>query len=137
MLTTYGEIASFLVLLATTIFLLIVLYAFRWTMPPGRIRFMPRQLVAASLALLSQVGIVLIDLPTVNLVDAGTIPATPGWFQIPGTQLRNACPPDGFGGSGYPFASNCWAVTEAWNSAVLDTTRNRLIIWGGGHSDYQ
>ena len=24
----------------------------------------------------------------------------------------------------------------AWNSAVFDTTRNRLIIWGGGHNDY-
>jgi hypothetical protein len=27
-------------------------------------------------------------------------------------------------------------VTEAWNSAVFDTRRNRLVIWGGGHGDY-
>jgi hypothetical protein len=30
----------------------------------------------------------------------------------------------------------CPAVTAAWNSGVLDSTRNRLIIFGGGHNDY-
>jgi len=134
---TYGDITSFLVLPAKTNFLLFVFYAFPWTMPPGRIRFMLRQVVLASLALLAQLGIALIDLPTINLANAADIPPTLGWFQIPGTQLENVCPPDDFGGSGYPFAGNCAAVTEAWNSAVMDTIRNRLIIWGGGHSDYQ
>jgi len=64
--------------------------------------------------------------------------ATPGagWTQLPNTKLRSVCPPNGFGGSAYEFSGNCWTVTEAWNSAVLDTRRNRLIVWGGGHADY-
>jgi hypothetical protein len=69
-------------------------------------------------------------------VHAQSIPSSLGWYQIPGTQLRNFCPPNGFGGSSYAFRDNCWAVTAAWNSAAFDSTRNRLIIWGGGHGDY-
>jgi hypothetical protein len=67
---------------------------------------------------------------------AQSIPSTPGWFQIPNTTLRNVCPPNFWGGSSYAFADNCRYVVEAWNSAVFDTRRNRLIIWGGGHADY-
>jgi hypothetical protein len=29
-----------------------------------------------------------------------------------------------------------WTIIAAWNGAVLDTTRLRLVIWGGGHNDY-
>ncbi len=32
--------------------------------------------------------------------------------------------------------TGCSAVITAWNGAIADTRRNRLIIWGGGHSDY-
>ena len=71
-----------------------------------------------------------------NFVNAQTIPSSLGWYQIPNTKLKNVCPPNNFGGSGYPFTDMCQNVTEAWNSAVFDTTRNRLIIWGGGHGDY-
>jgi hypothetical protein len=67
---------------------------------------------------------------------AATIPATIGWYDIPNTHLRSVCPPDNFNGSGYSFRTNCNNVLAAWNSAVLDTLRNRLIIWGGGHNDY-
>jgi hypothetical protein len=28
------------------------------------------------------------------------------------------------------------AIMEAWGSGALDTTRNRLVVWGGGHGDY-
>jgi hypothetical protein len=59
-----------------------------------------------------------------------------GWTQLPNTKLRSVCPPNGFGGSGYNFSSYCNSVTSAWNSAVFDTRRNRLIVWGGGHADY-
>ncbi len=64
------------------------------------------------------------------------IPSGTGWYQIPNTRLRSVCPPNNFGGSGYDFTGQCWSVTAAWNSAVLDTRRNRLIVWGGGHADY-
>ena len=72
-----------------------------------------------------------------NPVAAQTLPATPGWSQIPNTHLR-ACPSTclNFGDSGYDFAYQCRNVTEAWNSGVFDTTRNRLIVWGGGHRNY-
>ncbi len=69
-------------------------------------------------------------------VNAETIPSSLGWYQIPNTKLRNVCPPNNFGGSSYAFYDYCQNVTEAWNSGVFDTKRNRLIIWGGGHSDY-
>lgn len=68
-------------------------------------------------------------------VSRGAVPGA-GWTQLPNTKLRSVCPPNGFGGSGYAFTSKCRNVTEAWNSAVLDTRRNRLIVWGGGHADY-
>ena len=66
----------------------------------------------------------------------GVIPTALGWYQIPNTQLQSVCPSNNFGGSNYAFANNCDAVTTAWNSGAFDSNRNRLIIWGGGHSDY-
>lgn len=82
-------------------------------------------------------------LPTLSLIlglfhtaPAQTLPPTLGWHEIPETKLARVCPPNGFGGSRYDFSSNCRYVTEAWNSAVFDKARNRLIIWGGGHADY-
>ena len=59
-----------------------------------------------------------------------------GWNEIPNTQLRPQCPPNYFGGSDYEFYFYCKGVTGAWSSAVYDTNRNRLTIWGGGHLVY-
>lgn len=56
----------------------------------------------------------------------GGIPSTLGWFQIPNTQMNTVCPPD----------YDCAKVIIPWSGGVGDTTRNRLIVWGGGHSDY-
>ncbi|MDH3533110.1 MAG: fibronectin type III domain-containing protein, partial [Gammaproteobacteria bacterium] len=62
------------------------------------------------------------------------IPPTLGWYEIPNTQLRAVCAdvlfPEVRGSTG------CWSVTGAWSGGVMDTARNRLIIWGGGHSNY-
>ncbi len=66
----------------------------------------------------------------------GQTPLSLGWHELPGTALRAFCPPNGFGKSGYDFYDSCRNVTAAWNSAVMDTRRNRLVVWGGGHSDY-
>jgi hypothetical protein len=63
------------------------------------------------------------------------IPTSTGWYAIPNTQLRTVCAAD----HGFPQVggnTGCPAITGAWNSAVMDTKRNRLVIWGGGHSDY-
>ena len=64
------------------------------------------------------------------------LPSAAGWHEIPQTQLRTVCPPDNFGGTTYGFTSLCPQVVAAWNSGVLDTARNRLVVWGGGHNDY-
>ncbi|GEM_PF-2442488 len=64
------------------------------------------------------------------------IPSSLGWYQIPISNLRSVCPPNGFGGSGYNFYDYCQGITEAWNGGVFDSQRNRFIIWGGGHNDY-
>src|SRR5881394_4000718 len=59
-----------------------------------------------------------------------------GWQELPNTKLQDACPPDNFGGQNYAFNFNCRMVISAWGGAIADTSRNRLILWGGGHSDY-
>jgi hypothetical protein len=64
------------------------------------------------------------------------IPAHLGWHELPSTALRSVCPPNRFGDSDYPFFEECKSITAAWNSAVMDTRRNRLVVWGGGHTDY-
>jgi hypothetical protein len=56
-----------------------------------------------------------------------SIPSTLGWYQIPNTQMQNVC---------QNGVDSCYNVVAAWNSGVMDTLRNRLIIWGGGHNDY-
>src|SRR5690349_14997287 len=71
--------------------------------------------------------------------DAGRRPPapfapTPGWHELSGTELMPECPdavqfPDIQGNSG------CACVT-CWSGAIADTLRDRLIIWGGGATDY-
>lgn len=64
------------------------------------------------------------------------IPAGAGWYEVPDTKLQDVCPPNDFRGIAYAFASHCSGVVRAWTSAIADTRRNRMILWGGGHSDY-
>jgi len=73
---------------------------------------------------------------TTGTVSINSLPASAGWYAIPNSQLQTVCPPNNFGGSSYSFADQCKAVVYAWNSAVMDTSRNKLIVWGGGHHDY-
>lgn len=63
---------------------------------------------------------------------AQTIPNTVGWHELPDTRIRPLCPAAFASGA---FGS-CANVTAAWGGAVLDATRNRLYILGGGHADY-
>jgi hypothetical protein len=78
---------------------------------------------------------------TVSIDLAGGTPTLPttsgtGWRELPNTALQSACPANNFGGINYLFTSYCRYVVDAWNGGVADTKRNRMIIWGGGHSDY-
>src|ERR1051326_1627950 len=60
---------------------------------------------------------------------AGTL----GWTELPSTQLQNVCPPNT---ASYAFSSFCFQAIKAWSGGIADTSRNRLLIWGGGHVDY-
>jgi len=72
-----------------------------------------------------------------TLSTSAATPSGVGWTDLgPATKLQSVCPPNDFNGIKYNFADNCPHVTAAWSGAVADTTRNRLIIWGGGHVDY-
>ena len=51
---------------------------------------------------------------------------------LPTMQTTNICPSD----STIQGTSGCRAVVEAWGDSVYDTKRNRMYIWGGGHTDY-
>lgn len=61
------------------------------------------------------------------------IPGGLGWHALSNTKLRSVCA----NVSSLNGTLGCSAVTEAWGGAAMDTSRNRLIIWGGGHSDYE
>jgi hypothetical protein len=72
---------------------------------------------------------------TTKASTGGGIPPTLGWFQIPNTMLSSACPP----ASQYSAIQGnegCSAVVNDWSGGTADPTRNRLIVWGGGHHGY-
>lgn len=53
------------------------------------------------------------------------------WLEIPNTNMSMEYPtPTPIGNSGPK------SVMSAWSGGAFDTTRNRLIVWGGGHLDY-
>jgi hypothetical protein len=80
---------------------------------------------------------------TVNNSGSGPgLSSTPGWHIIPATSLAggpensNLCAPNNYNGYNFQFQAWCYAVYTDSNGAVADTTRNRMIIWGGGHNNY-
>lgn len=50
------------------------------------------------------------------------------WLRIPNSKMRAAVTTTGQG--------NVVNVIEAWSGGAYDSKRNRLMVWGGGHSDY-
>lgn len=60
---------------------------------------------------------------------------TPGtWYQVPSSTLRAVAYP--WPPQPNPGGHGVAALMDAWSGAAYDTTRNRLIVWGGGHGDY-
>lgn len=50
-------------------------------------------------------------------------------MELPNTKIRAVLPnPPQQGYAPY--------LVDAWNGGAVDTVRNRLLVWGGGHSDY-
>ncbi len=75
----------------------------------------------------------------VTITPAPDEPEGIGWHALPpntSLQASGACPPNGFSGDPYAFADNCANVVRTWSGAIADTIAGRLILWGGGHSNY-
>jgi hypothetical protein len=51
------------------------------------------------------------------------------WLEISGTHMRAVLP------SPVP-TGNPYQIMAAWSGGAYDTSRNRLLVWGGGHNDY-
>lgn len=79
--------------------------------------------------------LLILTLLSANGIAMAQIPEQAGWHALPNTRIQSVCAGD----NGFPQvlgATGCAAITEAWNGGVLDSRRDRLIIWGGGHDDY-
>ena len=77
----------------------------------------------------------IVTLSVIAQASPGTLPAGLGWHDLPNTKMRSVCYPSVSGDAIYG-TNGCGAVMSAWGSAIADTTRNRMIVWGGGHNDY-
>lgn len=58
------------------------------------------------------------------------------WYEVPSSHLRDVCPPNDLYGGDYEWHFYCRHVIGAWSGGAFDTTRQRLVVWGGGHADY-
>ncbi|NNM00773.1 MAG: hypothetical protein HKO62_08495, partial [Gammaproteobacteria bacterium] len=57
------------------------------------------------------------------------------WHRLADTRLLDVAPPSSRGSKFYGnFGPR--GVVSAWSGAALDTSRNRLLVWGGGHKAY-
>jgi len=57
------------------------------------------------------------------------------WLSVPNTKMSAVAPAPGqFPGTWAIVGPN--SVIIAWCGGALDTRRNRLVLWGGGHADY-
>ena len=93
------------------------------------------------LVILAAVGVLAQSSPAP--AQSSGLPAGPGWHRLPNTHMRSVClgdVPDGM----YADASmtktteygfNCNQIVP-WSGGAADDAHQRLIVWGGGHSDY-
>lgn len=50
-------------------------------------------------------------------------------MELPNTKIRSVLPSP-------PPPGTVEYLIQAWNGGTVDTARSRLLVWGGGHSDY-
>ncbi|MES2356112.1 MAG: hypothetical protein V4568_17245 [Pseudomonadota bacterium] len=57
------------------------------------------------------------------------------WYEVPGSRLDSVdpCPSRACPYSGVVGLSG---IVTAWSGGAYDTSRDRLLVWGGGHADY-
>jgi hypothetical protein len=65
--------------------------------------------------------------------DALSALAAGEWYEIPNSSLAAADVYPGLDEGDYGYVSG---VMGAYSGAVFDTSRNKLLVWGGGHADY-
>lgn len=70
--------------------------------------------------------------PVSAVANATELSPSPGWHKIPNSKLEPQCPIE----SSIQGVTGCRSVISEWNGGVADLKQGRLIIWGGGHSDY-
>jgi hypothetical protein len=61
------------------------------------------------------------------ITDLDSMPAGT-WYEVPGSQLQEL--------DGIAHLGSKPNVMGPWSGGVFDTTRNQLVVWGGGHADY-
>lgn len=86
--------------------------------------------------LLRSLTVLVLVLPARTFADGPLDSLLPGeWYEVPDSQMRSVdpCPTRDCVYSG---ASGQQDVIAAWSGGAFDTKRNRLVIWGGGHSGY-
>ncbi len=80
---------------------------------------------------------------TLTVVESLSLPTGFGWYQLANTNMTSVCLGNVADGmysdttmtttKNYDF--DCYQIVP-WSSGVGDTVGNRMIVWGGGHSDY-
>lgn len=78
---------------------------------------------------------IIVTPPVVVTPPPVVVPGVAGWTPLPNTKLSAVCAAT-HGFQGVTGNTGCSAITGAWSGGVMDTARNRLVIWGGGHTDY-
>lgn len=60
------------------------------------------------------------------------------WHEFPNSRLSavNPCQTASGNGCAWSGSSGFASVMGAWSGGAYDTTRDRLMVWGGGHQDY-
>jgi hypothetical protein len=95
--------------------------------------------VGAGTATISAASGTVIGSAQVTVSVSTGLPKGIGWNALPSNTIleaSGACPPNNFGGDPFQFAALCGNVIRSWSGAIADTTANRLLIWGGGHTNY-
>jgi len=58
------------------------------------------------------------------------------WSSAPGSKLLDTCKSAASYGDGVYLVSGCGSIVAAWGGGALDTQRQKMVVWGGGHNDY-
>lgn len=58
------------------------------------------------------------------------------WMTAADSQLIDVCSQAAEYGDGVYLVQGCKAIVNAWCGGALDTQRQKMVVWGGGHNDY-